>query len=533
MRTVQLTDASAAAVLWVVAAVVALCLIWSMRRVHRSINGQISVIAASIAAVFLVLGVQAARYQILQQDEIVDRSGLDPVSAEVVSNPRLNQRDIERPRGSILARDGTEIAWSIPADSGYRRVYADAWLSSVVGYFSPLLYGKSGLEDSYDHELRGEKGRSTMRQIQGALGLASAGPLNATLTIDPFVQELAQSLLGEKVGAAIVIDVRTGAIIALAGRPLLDPSQVTASGPEQVENAREYWQALLADESKPLVRRSTEGLYPPGSTFKLITAAAAIESGIATPETLYTDDGVLDVGGHVILEANRPDDSVSDWTLAEGFAYSLNVVFAQVGLEVGADALADYTRRFGIGERIPFDIPVAAGQLMSSPDFLNSPAALADTAFGQGELLVTPLHMALVAAAIANNGRMMKPYLVQNLSESSGEVVKETSPEIWKTPVSPDTADQLQEMMVDSVDYGYASSAALAGVRVGGKTGTAESGTDQPHGWFIGFAGIDEPQFAVAVVLEHGGSGGGAPSEIGSQLLSAALQAGVGSPENE
>jgi peptidoglycan glycosyltransferase len=321
-----------------------------------------------------------------------------------------------------------------------------------------------------------------------------------------------------------VVDPATGAILALASNPAVDPVPLAAVNHAQLEAARNAWEALLDDPDRPLVRRATEGLYPPGSTFKVITAAAGIESGIVEPDTVFEDNGSIEIDGHVIVEANRPDETITQWTLTEGFAYSLNVVFAQVGLQIGRFELEERAEAFGLDGSIPFDEHVSSAQIASNGGFLESQAALADTAFGQGELLVTPLHMAMVASAVANDGELMRPHLVGQLRDQNGETVSTTEPRKLHDAIDQGTANIVQGLMVDAVEWGYAGAAILPGYRVGGKTGTAESGGEIPHGWFIGFAGEDQPRVAVAVVLEHGGEGGGYPAQIGARLLAAALQ---------
>ena len=311
--------------------------------------------------------------------------------------------------------------------------------------------------------------------------------------------------------------------MALASNPTVDPSKLAAVEADEIDAAKAYWTGLIRDDRDPLLRRSTLGLYTPGSTFKVVTAAAAIDSGLATPESIYEDDGVFTVEGHTLTELNRPDDTQTQWSLTEGLAYSLNIVFAQVGLELGSEALAEYAEAFGFGEPVPFDIPVAESQIASSGDFLDSKAALVDTAFGQGELLTTPLHMAMVAAAVANGGEMMRPYLIDRYLDPDGSTLETRDPEVWRRPVSPETAALVAQMMVVAVEGGYAGGAYVPGLTIGGKTGTAETGGEDPHAWFIGFGGAPEPVYAVSVVLEHGGSGGGIPSTIGGLLLASSL----------
>ena len=418
-----LTDTRLVLALWL--AVGLLALGFGLRRRHAppSIDRQITIVSAAVGAVLLILGVQAARYAVFQQRAIAGRVGVDPEYEEVVANPRQTSSDLSAPRGAILASDGTRMAWSELSGGVYTRFYGDAALAPVTGFYSPLLYGKAGLESTWDDALTGAGGRSLLDRLAGSVGLSDTGPLDLVLTIQPELQREAAQLLSGNIGAAIVVDPQTGAILAMASAPSVDPVPLAAVNRSQVEAARNAWERLLEDPETPLVRRATEGLYPPGSTFKVVTAAAGIESGIVEPDSVFEDNGSIDIDGHVIVEANRPDESVTQFTLTEGFAYSLNVVFAQVGLQIGRLELENRARAFGIGAAIPFDEFVSGGQMASDDEFLDAPAALADTSFGQGELLVTPLHMAMVASAVANDGALMQPYLVNELRDQSGRNV--------------------------------------------------------------------------------------------------------------
>jgi peptidoglycan glycosyltransferase len=293
------------------------------------------------------------------------------------------------------------------------------------------------------------------------------------------------------------------------------------------DSAAVYWQQLNDNPNRPLVLRATSGLFPPGSTFKTVTASAAIDAGTSSPDKTYQDNGFLDVDGHVIVENNRPNDSIDTWTLRDGLAYSLNVVLAQVGLELGAQKLQTYVERFGFGSSLDFDMPISESQLASSDDFLNARAALADTAFGQGQLLVTPLQMAVVAATIANGGDLMRPYLVDRIARASGKMIRQIEPESIRRVMSTNSAGEVRDMMINAVTNGFVGDAALADFIVGGKTGTAEVEGDEPHSWFIGFVGDPEPRYAVAVVLEHGGTAVSVPVVIGRQILYQAMIAGA------
>jgi peptidoglycan glycosyltransferase len=228
----------------------------------------------------------------------------------------------------------------------------------------------------------------------------------------------------------------------------------------------------------------------------------------------------------VIVEQNRPDETQTEWALVEGMAWSLNVVFAQVGLQLGPELMRRYAEAFGFEAAVPFDLPVARSRVSTTPDFLRSAPALADTAFGQGELQATPLQMALVAAAVANGGEVPRPYLVERMTAPRGETVWEAEPGVWRRAVGAEAAAATAGMMVQTVEWGVAQPALIEGATVGGKTGTAETGDGgEPHAWFVGFAGPEgeAPRYAVAVVLEHGGSGLAGALGIGRDLLAAGL----------
>lgn len=478
---------------------------------------------AAIALLFGVIAIQFARMQAAFNGSIAARSGADPTTGDVFSNPRRIDVDIVTRRGAIFDRNGTVLASSKRQRGVYDRSYPDATASYVCGYFSPLKYGKTGLEATRNAELTGrDVGNPFTERIGRLLGRSPVGA-DLHLTLDAGLQALAHQLMADRIGAVILMEVGTGAVRVLASNPYIDPNELVAVDAESARAATAYWDRLAADPAKPLLVRAVDGLYTPGSTFKTITASAAIGEGLAQPDDVYTDDGDLNVDGHVIVEENRPDDTVTQWTLAQGLAYSLNVVFAQVGLQVGADRLRDYAERFGFGQEIPFDIPVATGQVASSPDFLNSDPGLADTAFGQGELLTSPLGMALVAAGIANDGVIMRPYLVDRVTRRQGDVDERRSPEAWRRAIDPKTAATVRSLMVNAVENGYVNAAAIAGYVVGGKTGTAETGSELPHAWFIGFIGDPEPRYAVAVVLEFGGSGVQGPIAIARELFATAV----------
>lgn len=478
--------------------------------------------AVLLTTVFVVLTVQLVRIQIVQSEATVGRIVTDPVTRDVIANPRIQIADLKGRRGRVFDRNGVPLAGTRFEGNTMRRFYPEPESAYVLGYFSPLLYGKAGLEATYDEELSGSDGNNAiLRGIDDLLDRPRQG-LDLQLTLDAALQRTAHQLLAGRPGAAVLLDAETGAVLTLASNPNFNPNRLFTSDSTQRDEAAGYWEELVADPLSPLLPRATSGLFTPGSTFKVVSAAAAIDAGFSGPETVYEDDGTLDVEGHVIVEQNRPDDSRSTWTLREGLAWSLNVVFAQVGLQLGPDLMRDYGERFGFGEPVPFDLQVAESQLASDPEFLDSLPGLADTGFGQGEVLATPLQMALVAASVANGGEMMRPYLVERMSTQKGGTVRHTRPRGWRRPVDEATADQVAELMVGAVEQGVAQGAFVPGYRIGGKTGTAETGDGEPHAWFIGFIGERGSRYAVAVVLEHGGSGMAGALAIGRDLLIAA-----------
>ena len=462
-----------------------------------------------LAAAFVVLGAQLFRMQLVRSDALANRieTGDD---GQTISNPRRVGFGLAVRRGEIMAADGATLAGTEPIPLGWGRIYPEPSAASILGYYSPLQYGAAGIEQAFDRELTGVETGNPLTGIRDQLLHRSRQGNDVVLTIDSRLQRQAAASLDGRPGAAVVIEVATGRILTMVSNPAPDPSAIFAGDYDETNAATDYWESLLDRDDRPLVTRALTGLYTPGSIFKVITSSAAVEQGIAGPDTIYLDDGVLNVSGRQIIENNRPDDSIVEWTLEDSLAWSLNVVYAQVGLQVTADGLRDYASGFGFGTQIPFVQPISRSQLEGQVGFLDSPPALADTAFGQGQLLVTPIHMALIAAGIANGGQLMRPQILDRVVAPDGTVIREGQPEDWRRAIRPETAGTVVEMMRHAVRTGVATGAAIEGLAVGGKTGTAEVEGLPPHAWFIGFAGTwsdPTPRHAVAVVLENGGSG--------------------------
>jgi len=472
---------------------------------------------------FALISAQLVRIQVVQSGATFNKTATAP-DGETIANPRKSTNDLLSARGKIYDRNGEIVADTVHEGGRDVRRYPNPTTGYVAGYYSPLLYGSFGLEEHFNDELTGQKATNPLERTLNDLLDRPRAALDLRLTLDSHLQETATDLLSGRKGAVVVLDAKTGATLVLASTPSFDPDKLFTSNSEQNAEASAYWKTLTSSPAAPLVLRANLGLYTPGSTFKTVTAATAIETKIAKPSDTYKDDGSIDIDGRTLVENNRPDPSRNEWTLEEGFAWSLNVVFAQVGLEIGADKLWDYAGRFGFGHDIPYDLPVSRSQLATSRSFLSSNNALADTAFGQGQILVTPLHMAMLAATFANVGNMMQPYLVASVTASDGDAAETKKPQVWKTPVSPATASTLKDLMINAVENGAVQAAITPGYTVGGKTGTAETGDGSVHSWFIGFIGNQDPAYAVAVVLEEGSDSLGTSVNIGQAILSAAIQ---------
>ncbi|MBW3633383.1 MAG: penicillin-binding protein 2 [Chloroflexi bacterium] len=476
-------------------------------------------------SILTLFAVQLLRVQVVMSDSITHRIGIDPVTGDVISNPLLTNEALTIPRGAIYDRDGVTLARTVFENDVARRVYPEPATGEVTGYFSPLLYGSSGLEASWDDELAGRTGGNPLaRAVDELRGLPRRG-LDLRLTLDAGLQRQAHAALGERTGAAVLLDIETGAVLALTSTPSFDPNALVVVTADDREPAQAAFAALTSDPRAPLVQRATSGLYPPGSTFKTITAAAAIDTGVAQPDTIYEDAGALMIAGHTLVEQNRPNEQQTLWSLTESLAWSLNVVFAQIGLQLGGDTLAQAARGWGWDSDIPFDLPVEPSRVSVTPGFLDNPVAVAETAFGQGELLTTPLQMAITAAGIGNDGEIMRPHLVASIAEPDGETVRETRTSRWRRGTGPEAARQTAGMMIFAVENGALGTAFTPGYTIGGKTGTAETGSGDPHAWFIGFIGLpgEEPRYAVAVIVEAGGGGGQVALPIGRDLLIAAM----------
>ncbi|HYN30759.1 MAG TPA: penicillin-binding protein 2 [Dermatophilaceae bacterium] len=412
-----------------------------------------------------------------------------------------------RERGQILVGD-TAIARSVPSDDEfqYLRTYPQgrAW-SHVTGWYSFFGAG-GGLELAENGLLSGSSDALFYRRVSDLFTGRKPQGASLQLTLDTRAQAAAIRGLGDQRGAAVALDPRTGAILAMVSNPTFDPNDLASHDFDAVEQAS---RELTADPTAPLVNRAIGGdLYPPGSTFKVVTAAAALSSGDFDEDSVIPGPAELDLPQTTATLPNsngRACGPGGKTTLTNAMRISCNTAFGWLGMEVGADAFRQQAARFGIGDELSVPMRVTPS---SVPAELNEPQ-LAQSAIGQYDVRVTPLQVAMVSAGVANDGVVMTPYLVQSVLGRDLGVLDETSPEELTQAVTPEVAAQLTRMMEAVVRSGTGTAARISGVDVAGKTGTAEQGEGRdPHAWFTGFAPAGDPEVAVAVVVEDGGNAG-------------------------
>ncbi|HEY7208598.1 MAG TPA: penicillin-binding protein 2 [Gaiellaceae bacterium] len=420
----------------------------------------------------------------------------------------------------------------VRGETFYQRRYPhDGLLAQTVGY-STLLGTQAGLERSLNDYLTGAN--ASLNTILDKLKGATVRGNSLQLTIDPVAQKVAMNALAGRCGAVAAVEPSTGKALVLASSPTFDQNK--AGSPLYLRQlSRQRAQCGLA---APLLNRTTDGLFTPGSTFKIITASAALDSGKFTPESQFYDPGYCVEYGKQVSNAGNPDqngpEQFGNVSLVTGFEHSINSVFCNIGKAIGAGRILDTAKRFGFYERPPLETPADTrapsglyknGKLYdpSHPEFQVDPGRLA---FGQERLQVTPLQMAMVAAGIANRGVVMKPYVVDRIVAPGGSTVSTTHPDRLHRAVSPKTAEEVGQMMVAAVQGGTGTAAQIPGIQVAGKTGTAETGVQGTNTtWFVAFAPADHPKVAVAVVLEkQHGFGGTIAAPVAKQVIEAVLR---------
>lgn len=410
-------------------------------------------------------------------------------------------------RGQILDRNNKVLAYSEIEENKQTRHYNYGSLySHVIGY-SFREYGKSGLEASYNNELLNMNEHGSIKKIRQIITNEEDKGNNLILTIDHDIQSQAHKLLRGKKGSIVVMNPTTGEIYSMVSNPDFNPS-----------NLQKEWGEIIEDNDSPLLNRATMGLYPPGSAFKVITLAGALDEMKITDE--FNCTGSINVEGYNLRNFNGVSHGTIN--LEDALAKSCNVTFAQLGLSIGHNNLKDISEGFMLNKSIPFDLKTKTS--IFPKDKIDNPE-LAASAIGQGNILVTPLHMAMVASAIANGGEMVRPILVNQVISSTGRLVSEEETKVLSRTISEEIAEDIKEAMVKAVHSGTGKKARIKNLRVAGKTGTAENSTGKSHAWFIGFAPADNPKVAIAVVLESSGTtGGDSAAPIAKELMESVLK---------
>ena len=435
--------------------------------------------ALLVANLTLIMVVQAKDYQ------------------NMPGNNHTIAKEAQIKRGTISTYDKVVLAESELADGGiYERVYPAGDLASqVVGYYS-TRYGTSGIEATQNDVLTGERSYATWLDVLSAqAGITTPGH-DVVLSIDSTIQRAAQDALAGYTGACVVIDPKTGAILAMASSPTYDAADFT--------NIIE--QAASGNATSSLLNRATQSQYAPGSTFKIVTLATALENNIAAEDTVYNSPGTIEIGGGPVTNFNG--NSLGYTTLSVATIYSSNTAFGQLGVEIGANLLVKSADNFGFDKELDFDLPLAKS-IMTDPSKMGdweTAWAAAGQPVGAAKVkgpVSTVLEMSLVGCAIANGGTIMHPYLVEGIYNANGERSYAAQPHIYQQAISAETANRVKDILVDVVRIGTGTQAAIYGVTVAGKTGTAETGKPHDDSWFVGLAPAEDPQVVIAIVLEE------------------------------
>lgn len=453
-----------------------------------------------------------------------------PQYAANPANRRVLLNEYSRERGTISVQ-GRPIAASVPTDDRLKflRTYTNGPVyAPVTGYYS-LFYGTSGMEAASDDVLSGDDDRLFVNRVADLFKGRDPRGGNVVLTLDTKAQQAAYDAMGGRRGAVVALDPSTGAILAAVSTPSYDPNLLSSHDPDAIQAAYEQYQGDTVD--MPMLNRAFNQTYPPGSVFKVVVAAAALQDGTTPASRVPAPDSITLPSTQTTLtnfDGERCGDGQTD-TLDHALTISCNTAFAELGMKLGTQAIRTEAAKFGIDDQ-SFQMPLYVARSTIGP--VLDQASLAQTSIGQRDVQITPLQGAMLAAAVSNDGTLMRPYLVQqeqapNLSTLPGG---EAEPQAQSEPLPSDLAKQLKQMMINVVNKGTGSAAKISGVEVGGKTGTADNLVGAaPHAWFIGFAESDGKSIAVAVVIENGGvsgsetTGGLAAAPVAQQVIKAYL----------
>lgn len=482
-------------------------------------NRELKRVTLAVIAMFVALFVAASIVQVATAD-ILYADG---------RNTRTTFDSYRYKRGPILVA-GTPIAESVPVDDDYRyqRTYPTPVVySNVTGYFT-LNQGMTGIEGAMNSYLSGKTGSQFLNQLNAILTGQEPQGASVELTLDPALQQASWDALGDYQGAIIVTEPSTGKILSMVSKPGYDPNLLASHNTDDVIAA---YNALNEDPQQPLIDKTIAGdLNPPGSVFKLVMVAAALESGKYTPESTFPNPSSFQLPQTDVWIYNWNRGACpgagAEVTLLQALKQSCNIPFAELGLELGRKAILDQAKKFGFNTSYEIPMKTAVSRF---PVVMDDPqTALAS--FGQFDVRATPLQVALVSAGIANGGMVMYPNVVNQVLEPSLKPISQFSAKEFSQAMSPENAATLRDMMVQSVRSGLATNARISGVDVAGKTGTAENGDGEPYTfWFTGFAPADSPRYAVTVLVENGGGLGqsGDSNQITATIARKVLEAGL------
>lgn len=478
-------------------------------------NRQVRRVGFVLTLMFLALFAMASSIQVVRTDALYQ----DP------RNVRASYEIYKTQRGSILV-GGVEIAGSVPVNDAYRflREYQSQIYSPVTGFFS-IFTGSQGIEREMNEYLSGQSSAQFFEQINALLDGTPVTGAAVELTLDPDIQRAAWDALGNRKGAIIAMDPVTGRILAMVSKPTFDANKLAGHTYGPVNDS---YRSYLDDENDPLINRTIGGdLYHPGSVFKLVVAAAALESGLYRANSQFPNLSSYRLPGTITDIQNSSGSSCGAGefvTLETALIRSCNIPFAMLAAELGEDAIRAQAELMGFGDQLEIPLSVTPSIYPSDLD----PAQLAMTSYGQFDVRVSPLQIAMITAAIANQGVVMTPQLVDLVVASNLNVLAQPVPTVYSSPISRQTAGLLTRMMVDSVEVGVASRAGIPQVAVAGKTGTAQNGPRDPYTlWFTGFAPAEAPRVVVTVVVEDGGGIGqnGTGNQIAAPIARAVMEA--------
>jgi peptidoglycan glycosyltransferase len=479
----------------------------------------------ALIVLYGALFVQLNVVQVLRAEEYNDNP----------NNTRDIVRDFSRPRGSIISADGTVLARSVDVGGRFerQREYPTGDLfGPITGFFS-FNAGADGVEKQYNDELAGRTAATSVQDVAD-LFVDEERTGDVVLTLHTAVQQVARDALGDRRGSVVAIDPRNGSILALWSNPSYDPNPLSSVDQHKARDTRSV---LLADPRKPLLARSYRETFFPGSTFKIVTGSAGLQSGQVT---LHSP--VYPVrSGYVPPGTNAPirnfGGGACGGDMFHGLQVSCNTVFAQIAHDIGGEQLVRTAEGFGFNSRPPIDLPQAVPSPIGTVEnFADNSPVVSQTGIGQNDVTATPLQMAMAAAAIGNGGAVMRPHVMAEVRDDEGDVVRSYRSRPWRTALTPEQASTMREAMINVAENGTAKNLRVPGVPTAGKTGTAQVGTtvDASNLWIVGFAPADAPRVAVAVILESvpgAGSdvtGGVQAAPIGQKVLQAGLAATAG-----